>query len=211
MHIFQKFTCGLGYTSPFEFLADGQENLNYEYAYSDYVLDDSGKARVLDYINTQTLFIGDSGDLNHADFLIAFSFGDGKVVNQLLANLVEKIHVSVPTLPSCLQVEVASHVSNSTYVAIEDDFYQTTSDVAKKAKRLMQGSKVMVVAQAWHAKRCVATCKEIGLDVVAVRVVNKFSFNDPQPWVRNPINWVIKESHRGTGNGFDISEQYHLV
>ncbi len=70
--------------------------------------------------------------------------------------------------------------------------------------------KVVVVAQSWHAQRCVQTCQDLGFQVVALRTVVGFPSKDPQPWVRSPVNWVIKESHREVATGYEISHRYNL-
>jgi hypothetical protein len=47
--------------------------------------------------------------------------------------------------------------------------------------------------------------------VVGLRTVDRFPQNDPQPWVRNPINWVLKESQRQFVTGQEISRLLQLA
>ena len=177
----------------------------------EYQLGDEAKKRVYEYLSTQTLFLSSYGQLERANFVLGFSFGDGYCINRKLANLARTTHLDIPYLSLYLQQEIALHCASLPLVSIEHRGYQTTQDVATKAKQLNKGHKVVVLAQAWHAQRCIETCQSVGLDVVALRVVNGFAANDPQPWVRNPVNWVIKESHRHMATGAEISQQYQLV
>ncbi|KII76639.1 hypothetical protein [Vibrio renipiscarius] len=172
-----------------------------------YLLGDEAKKRVYDYLTSAPLFMQNFGSLEQASFILGFSFGDSDCVNQELANLACIAHQDAPALPLYLQQEIAVLAPNLPSIPLEEQQYQTTRDVAEKATRHQKGREVAVLAQAWHAKRCIETCQSIGLDVVALRVVNGFPANDPQPWVRNPINWVIKESLRDVGTGYEISQQ----
>ncbi|ROV59847.1 hypothetical protein EGH82_11835 [Vibrio ponticus] len=171
---------------------------SFQYAGYEYPLDEDSQRKVFEYLARLPLFLSDFGLIEDAEFIVGFSFGDGASTNTQLARVVDSIHQLHPQIPLYLQQEIAHHCQNSAFIALEDEGYQTTLDVAQKAQGLALGSSVGVVAQAWHAKRCVETCQSLGLHVVALRVINHFPFDDPQPWVRNPINWVIKESLRET-------------
>ena len=52
---------------------------------------------------------------------------------------------------------------------------------------------LLIIAQSWHAPRCIDICKSKGLKVVAGRFSDKFSNSDPQSWVRNAFSWILKE------------------
>ncbi|WP_241212164.1 hypothetical protein [Vibrio scophthalmi] len=185
-------------------------NHNFFYTHPDYTLGSDAKRRVHDYLANQPLFLQDYGQIEQADFAIGFSFGDSDCINLELANIANKVHQIAPSLTLYLQQEIALHASTPRII-IANNQYQTTFDVAKQAQQRQVGKKVLVLAQAWHAKRCIETCQSLGLEVVALKVVNGFPANDPQPWVRNPINWVIKESHRHMATGYEISQKYQLA
>jgi uncharacterized SAM-binding protein YcdF (DUF218 family) len=54
--------------------------------------------------------------------------------------------------------------------------------------------RTVLIAQAWHGPRALRLCAESGLDVTVGEFVDDFSPSDPQPWVRNWLVWVFKES-----------------
>lgn len=203
-----------------ETLGFGENQLSACYTYSSpqffytspgYTLGSEAKKRVHSYLAQQPLFLQDYGQIEQADFVIGFSFGDSDCINIELANLVRVVHQIAPSLTLFLQQEIAQHALSLPQVPLTNHHYQTTCDVAKQAQQHQAGRKVVVLAQAWHANRCIETCRLLGLEVVALRVVNGFPANDPQPWVRNPINWVIKESHRHLATGYEISQRYQLA
>lgn len=185
--------------------------LFFHYQSPQYQLEESAKLRIQDYLSRETLYLDSFSTDEAADFALAFSFGDSECVNIELAEQLAMLHKQHPNLPLFAQQEIASHLATVTHYAIRNDDYQTTFDVAKSAKDQQQGSNVLIVAQAWHAKRCIETCQSLGLNVVGLKVVNQFPKNDPQPWVRNPINWIIKESHRTIATGYEVSQRYQLV
>lgn len=168
----------------------------FQYAECDYPLDKGSQKKVFDYLSRQPLFLNDFGSFEDSEFIVGFSFGDGASTNIKLAQIVDVISQCYPKIPLYVQQEVALYCKSSGFVVLAEEGYQTTLDVAQKAHGVALGNKVGVIAQAWHAKRCVETCQSLGTEVVALRVINHFPYDDPQPWVRNPINWVIKESHR---------------
>ncbi|MGF1754239.1 hypothetical protein L4C33_11645 [Vibrio makurazakiensis] len=192
--------------------------LKYEYLQFQYALSDRSKKRVQRYLLNEPCFLHDFGAISDVDSVIAFSFGDSSRVNRQLSEIVNQLYLLDPTKNLYIQQEIASHLPMLPIASIECDEYQTTYEVALKAagsahqggKNNQYGRKVLVVAQAWHASRCIKTCQELGLDVAGLRVVNDFPAADPQPWVRNPINWVIKESHRDVATGYEISKLYSL-
>ncbi|WP_114767045.1 hypothetical protein [Vibrio rhodolitus] len=211
MQYFRAFVESFG-AAPLSLLASPlPQDPIYQYASGEYPLTEESRARVFDYLQNQTLYTDDFGQIEQADFLLAFSFGDGESTNSKLASLVRDLTKQTSNLPLCLQQEIASHLADINHFTIADLDYQTTADVVARAKSKKLGFNVIVVAQAWHAKRCIETCQSLGLKVVALRGVNHFPFDDPQPWVRNPINWIIKESHRELATGDEISQKYQLL
>lgn len=188
-------------------------SIDQRFHYSKYAneLGDIERKRLHDYLSSSVLTRQSYGNAQDADSVIAFSFGDSTELNTKLASEVEAIHQECSSLPCYVQQEIAKHLTDVTYVNIENDQYQTTADVARSACQSKGCKKVIVVAQSWHAQRCIETCEQLGLEVVALRVVEGFPAQDPQPWVRNPINWVLKESHREVATGYEISERFNLV
>ncbi|MGF1876639.1 hypothetical protein L4D77_15080 [Photobacterium frigidiphilum] len=178
-----------------------------------YLLPRSSALRLKAYLNENTLFLQPFGTLEEADVLLAFSFGDAPTVNQHLQQIALDCRKYRPSLPLFLQQEIADDVilTSRDIYSIKAEAYQTTTDVAVAALSLTPKRKVMIVAQAWHAQRCIDTCKSLGWDVIGLRCSNLFPKDDPQPWVRHPLNWVIKESHREQAAGHEISEQFQLI
>lgn len=76
--------------------------------------------------------------------------------------------------------------------------YLTTDEIARICNDDIGGpaNKTLLFCQAWHASQCWDTCQKYGLDVIGSVVVDKFSPNDPQPWVRDAFSWVLKDSKR---------------
>ncbi|MCY9874482.1 ElyC/SanA/YdcF family protein [Vibrio barjaei] len=178
----------------------------------DYQLNAVQKQRLAQYLETTTLVSENFGSPLNAHSVVAFSFGDSEDVNKRLANVATDLVRENGFLDAHIQQEVAEHTTalpNAHVIA--DDNYQTTTDVARKALDKSVGRNVIVVAQAWHAKRCIETCQEVGLNVVGLRTVDRFPQNDPQPWVRNPINWVLKESQREFVTGQEVSRLLQLA
>lgn len=184
---------------------------SFQYAGYEYPLDEDSQRKVFDYLSRQPLFLNDFGSFEDSEFIVGFSFGDGASTNIQLAQIVDVISQCYPKIPLYVQQEVALYCKSSGFVVLAEEGYQTTLDVAQKAHGVALGNKVGVIAQAWHAKRCVETCQSLGTEVVALRVINHFPYDDPQPWVRNPINWVIKESLRESATGYEISQRYQLL
>lgn len=178
-----------------------------------YLLPRSSALRLKAYLDETTLFLQPFGSLDEAEVLLAFSFGDAPTVNQHLQKIALSCRKLRQSLPLLLQQEIADDalLTNSDIYRIKAVEYQTTTDVAAAALSLTPKRKVMVVAQAWHAQRCIDTCKALGWDVIGLRCSNLFPKDDPQPWVRHPLNWVIKESHREQAAGYEISEQFQLI
>ncbi|EGU31948.1 hypothetical protein VII00023_07829 [Vibrio ichthyoenteri ATCC 700023] len=211
MRHFCQFVQTLGFADGQINVCDSLSESFFIYSHPDYALGSDAKRRVFDYVSQQPLFLQDYGQLDQADFVLGFSFGDSDTINHDLAQLAKIVHQNKPQLALYLQQEIALHASCLPNVPIANTAYQTTLDVAKQAHQQQGGHKVVVLAQAWHAKRCIETCNALGLEVVALRVAHGFPANDPQPWVRNPINWVIKESHRHLATGYEISQRYQLA
>jgi hypothetical protein len=180
---------------------------------ADYRLDDTQKARLEHYLHSNDLTYTDFGNPLNAHGIVAFSFGDSDDVNKELAEVSVSLMKNNVFLDAHLQQEVAVHALDkvANINVVQNDAYQTTADVARVALEHSVGRNIIVVAQSWHAKRCIETCQQAGLNVVGLRTVQSFPKNDPQPWVRNPINWVLKESNRRFATGYEISKALQLA
>lgn len=185
--------------------------IKFHYSDASYQLPNSSKQRLEKYLALGQPFLAPFGDILHADALIAFSFGDSSDVNIQLSQLAHGIQQLNPAIHVQLQQEVAQHYSlNEKVNVIRNMEYQTTTDIAREALNNTTARNVIVVAQSWHAKRCIDTCTQQGWNVVGLRCVDDFPKQDPQPWVRNPLNWLIKESHREVATGYEISQFFQL-
>ena len=162
------------------------------------------------------------GNPKDACYLLAFSYGHNPDVNMELAIIIEKIAKNIPSMTIAAQWEIADilYGRNPSFIQrifrIELDHerdYMTTDDVIDKfAKKFMCTDKannrpsVFVVAQAWHASRCIETCRAKGLDVIGGDFSERFSPHDPQKWVRDAFSWVLKESTRMKQNKEGFSD-----
>ncbi|MDO6544256.1 hypothetical protein [Photobacterium sanguinicancri] len=189
-------------------------NTPISYASRRYVLPRTSAMMVKSYLSQTQLFLEPYGDVADADAVLAFSFGDAPAVNKELYEVAQECVIAHPTMPLMMQQEIAAHARASHFAptfSIQANDYQTTADVAQAALALTDKRKVMVVAQAWHAQRCIDTCEALGWQVVGLRCSSDFPEDDPQPWVRHPLNWIIKESHREQAAGYEISERFQLI
>ncbi|GMM89011.1 hypothetical protein [Vibrio fortis] len=211
MFKFYDFLREIGVVVPEQQASHNNFSADYHYSSSRYQIEEPAKKRIADYLSSNVLKRLNCGDVSNSNGVIAFSFGDSDDVNQLLAKEVERFHQENPLAPCYVQQEVAAHLKATPHVSIENSAYQTTTDVARAALNDIGLAKITVIAQSWHAQRCIETCESLGFEVVALRVSDGFPAKDPQPWVRNPINWIIKESHREVATGYEISEQFNLV
>lgn len=185
--------------------------IKFYYSDASYQLPNASRQRLEKYLSLGQPFLAPFGDIHQADALIAFSFGDSADVNIQLSRLAYDIQQIKPEIHVQLQQEVAQHFSHNGKINVISDMeYQTTADIAREALNNTTARNVIVVAQSWHAKRCIDTCTQQGWNVVGLRCVDDFPKQDPQPWVRNPINWLIKESHREVATGHEISQLFQL-
>ncbi|RJX71408.1 hypothetical protein DZ860_10725 [Vibrio sinensis] len=210
MHHFYRFIESIGYEPAASLPSQKHPQLSYQYHHDTYLLEEKAKLRLQQYLMTGILFREDFGGPQDADVAIAFSFGDSLEVNRHLAQIVREVNYFFPDIELYLQNEIAAVVQARGSHCIQNNQYQTTYDVAHFVAEREHRKNILIIAQAWHAQRCIETCEQLGFVVRSLRVVNAFPINDPQPWVRNPINWVIKESHRAVASGYEISKRYQL-
>ena len=211
MFKFYDFLRELGIAPPPQSSVQNVSSTDYRYTKSNYHIEESAKQRIVRYLASNVLKRLNFGDISDSYGMIAFSFGDSEEINKLLAEEVKNFHRENPLASCYVQQEIASQLNSTPHVSIQNSDYQTTTDVARSALNDIGRAKITVIAQSWHAQRCIETCESLGFDVVALRVSDGFPSADPQPWVRNPINWIIKESHREIATGYEISEQFNLV
>lgn len=173
------------------------------------VLTKGQNRRLLSFLASRKLKLENFGNPKNAQFLLALSFGEGSVVNDDLSKIVELVNKKHPSLILAAQWEIADTLLHHNpglkgYVhRIEKDRgkeYITTVEVVDQfmenitqAKKLTEKPKVFIVAQAWHAPRCIHICRAKGLDAVGGEFSELFSPNDSQPWVRDAFHWVLKE------------------
>ena len=176
-----------------------------------YQLSQADIQKIRYYLLSHQLKLECFGEPEDANAVIAFSFGASECVNKVLAAVVDDIVYHQPKVNVFAQQEISSHLGHIRHTPIISSDYQSTEDVARYASNSQCLDKVMIVAQAWHADRCVTVCQALNIDVVGLRVVDYFPENDPQKWVRSPINWIIKESFREEATGFEISKRFDFT
>jgi hypothetical protein len=168
--------------------------------------------KVLKYLKKKDFHRERFGHPRDAQYLLAFSFGEKPDVNAELATITERIGRNFSSVKIAVQWEIADilYGRDPTFVQrirrIDLDYgkdYITTDGVIDKfieeivpIHEIHEKPRVFVVAQAWHAPRCIETCNAKGLKVVGGDFSERFSPNDPQEWVRNAFSWVLKEGTR---------------
>jgi hypothetical protein len=169
-------------------------------------------SRFINYLESNNYHLTDFNDnLNDVSHLLAFSFGENPDVNAKLASIVrqsiKKRNISVTVQWEIANIldernpELTERIKRIDLDYNKEDYITTEQVIQKFIDEVLHGKtdkcSLLVVAQAWHAPRCIKLCKEEGLNVVAGRFSEYFSPNDPQNWVQNPFSWVLKE---GTKN-----------
>jgi hypothetical protein len=173
--------------------------------YCSLVLTGGQNGRFLDYLRKSDYFAKDFGGLRKVSHLLAFSYGENPDVNSKLAEIAQQTIQKAPHISVAAQWEIADALGGDipgltgSILRIgldEGQDYITTEQVIQKWLNLSGGtenSSFLIVAQAWHAPRCIQLCKNRGLHIAAGRFANHFSPHDPQPWVQNAFRWVLKE------------------
>ena len=146
---------------------------------------------------------------NRAKYLLAFSYGEGHTVNSEIRKEIEDFIQSSnnTTLEIYAQWEIADFApftnnfnSMINRIAISPGkSYINSYEVAEKFIKMTnyQSQKspgVLVACQSWHGARCLNICQNKGINIIGGIFVDKFSVNDPQLWVQDPLSWLIKES-----------------
>ncbi len=152
---------------------------------------------LMDYLEQGEFYLQSFGDVHEAGVVLALSFGESEGVNRKLAEVLDTLEVDNDLIFA--QWEVAGLVRLTKGVRAINltpgETYMTTRGVVERFANVNEKqSKVRLVAQSWHAPRCRYWCKYFGYDVVGGTFVNAFAPNDPQPWVRDGLSWVLKES-----------------
>lgn len=156
-----------------------------------------------DYLENYTCYLSPFGTINECYPILAFSYGEGREVNLKLAQQVVVVMTEYPGIKAILQWEIADIVLEFEPRFVErisrvelpvNKDYITTKEVATYALKLSKQRNVNIVAQLWHASRCIRQVEELGWRVASLRGADAFAANDPQCWVRHPLDWLIKES-----------------
>ena len=149
---------------------------------------------LVEYIQSKDFVRSDFGKDNDVDAVVAFSFGEGSEVNGKLAQILDRCEGS----EIYAQWEIAE-LARGEVVALgsrDEGIYLSTDDVVEGFVADVGSDELLVkvVAQAWHAGRCVRSCERRDLKVIAGEFVDEFAAGDPQPWVRNSYIWMLRES-----------------
>lgn len=178
-------------------------------SYCKIILTRNQNSKFIPYLQNENYHSKEFGRPESATHLLAFSFGESPDVNTELASIAQESLKVNSKLIATVQWEIADIISEKNPTIAEqvhrinldkDQTYINTEQVIDKFITGVLGGapgipkvSLLVVAQAWHAPRCIRLCKEKGLDVIAGRFSEGFSANDPQEWVRNAFSWVLKE------------------
>jgi len=172
------------------------------------VLTRAQDTRLSEYLREGNYRKGSFGSVEDATALLALSFGESHEVNQRLAALVIQALATNSDLDVTAQWEIAdileecdleigARVRRMELAPGRD--YITTAEIVQQFAEASRTDgdtppiRLAVVAQAWHAPRCIRLCKQKQLSVVAGRFADSFPADDPQEWTRNAIRWVLKE------------------
>ena len=186
-------------TSLREWQLDGQS----QYEERDVIVEPSVIQHLDYYFDKYTYYLSPFGVMDARFPLLAFSYGEGREVNLKLASLVVDAMGAYSSIRGILQWEIADLVIEVNPLLAdritpiwlpENKDYMTTREVVSKALGHTTQRKANLVAQLWHASRCIRQAQEQGWHIISLRGVNAFATHDPQSWVRHPLDWLIKES-----------------
>lgn len=174
----------------------------------DVVITNAQYSKVVAYLANGAYFYKDQGSPLEASYVLAFSYGERGSVNSQIRYLIETTLAGNSKAPAVyaqweiVDIQTFHATSGLTFHRIGMDpgkDYIYSHEVVQKFLALsgaQPGSKVFLACQAWHGPRCWRICEKAGLEVVGGIFVNLFSPNDPQPWVRDAMSWVIKEGQK---------------
>ena len=173
------------------------------------VMTENQNQKILEYLKKKDFHQESFGNPKDAQYLLTFSFGEKTDVNAELATITERIGKNVSFVVIAVQWEIADLLSSREPTFIQrvhrvdldygKDYITTDGVIDKFIKEIIpihetnEMPRMFIVAQAWHAPRCIATCIAKGLNVVGGDFSERFSPYDPQEWVRNAFSWVLKE------------------
>jgi len=160
-------------------------------------------------------------DCKKADAIIALSFGfcrleNGNITPGQMNIDIADIVVDLYNKTNCnvyAQWEVAESIGNrinrNNLVAIYPEInhtdglvkYLSSFDVLKKVKEIIgksdSQSKVLIVAWAHHAPRCIKIAKELGFNAFIpknITLPSEYDSNSSQPWTRDGISYISHDS-----------------
>ena len=175
------------------------------------VLTNAQYEKLVGYLSHEDFYYVDQGNADDAEYVLAFSFGEGPTANSQIRFNIEQTFGTQPTPPTIYaQWEIAdmapfgpgAHLEFHRIGLDPGKDYITTREVIQKFKAMTNcedGTTVFLACQAWHAPRCWRYCQAENLRVVGGVFADLFAPNDPQSWVRDELSWVIKESQAYTG------------
>ncbi|MGF1700289.1 hypothetical protein L4D09_08240 [Photobacterium makurazakiensis] len=155
------------------------------------------------YLDNFQPYMASWGKVKANHTLLAFSYGEGHEVNRLIALKICQLLNKYPIGTVLVQWEIANLISTvqpalnpfiKPVTLDEGQAYMSTIEVARKAMAMTTNHDVTIVAQSWHLSRCIRHAEIVGWRCQAARSLDSFAPNDPQPWVRHPLDWIIKES-----------------
>jgi tetratricopeptide (TPR) repeat protein len=162
------------------------------------------------------------GTVPDGSCVLAVSFGAGPAVNAELASELQKTARRAGQADIYAQWEIADTVckldpslrgrihsigldSDSDYITTARLVEKCVLDLSRRQRK--NPISVFLVAQAWHAARIIRIChgeglpgSEVRFQVIGGSFVDRFSKNDPQPWVRDAFAWILKEGTKGAAN-----------
>jgi hypothetical protein len=160
--------------------------------------------KLIDYLVEKQYYQNSFGKEVQTDAVLAFSFGKNPDVNRELARKLEELNSTDPNLQIFAQYEIYELIQSKRkfkdIIKLGDRRYKyiSTGQIADKflAEYQKPIKEITLVAQAWHAPRCMEICFGKGINAVRGEFVDKFSPSDSQPWVRDVLSWVIKEAQK---------------
>ncbi len=171
---------------------------------------------LIEYLCLDQFYYRSFGDLDKAEAVLAFSFGEKPDVNTAIAKGIIARFWSTPdsrfSVPVYAQWEIADVLqarlkrssdspnegSLNLYPVGEDldrrSPYLRTEEVVAKCHEVLSGKNIALACQAWHSPRSYRECNALALEVVAGLCIDLFSPRDRQFWVHDILAWVVKES-----------------
>jgi len=163
-------------------------------------------SQLVSYISRKNYYRSTFGENEKFNVAIALAFGENQTVNLKLAKEIEarigtQNHNETTVFAQSEVfnlIDGKNRYSNLIEISREGDKYLDTKRIIEKVLNSINNdsNKVSLFAQSWHAARSLELCQNKGLNIVQGIFVDAFSPDDPQPWVRDVLSWVIKEAQK---------------